>query len=295
MTAPATITVLAVTAIASWCAFQRPDLRERWIFNPHAILARKEYYRIFTSGLIHADWMHFAFNAFSFYNFARGIEMIYGAATMLAIYCSAISGGSLLSLVVHRHHEYRALGASGGVCGIIFASIFLLPGASITMFPIPISLPPFLYAVLFMVGSFFAHRRQSDNIGHDAHLGGAIIGLLAAAALYPRMIFAEPELFATVVGLSVVILFAMIFDPLHLLKLDFNREETPAGGERERRYQENRNRNQKVAEMDALLDKVSKGGLKSLSKTQHARLEVLSRELHARSEPTAADMRRQGK
>ena len=112
------MTVLVLTALASIYAFQRPGIRERWIFNPQAILADKEFYRMFTCGLIHADWVHFAFNAFSFYSFAQNIEFIYGAKTMLVIYGSSIVGGSMLSLLIHRHHEYRALGASGGVCAL---------------------------------------------------------------------------------------------------------------------------------------------------------------------------------
>jgi membrane associated rhomboid family serine protease len=288
MIAPATITVLAVTALASFYAFQRPDAMERWIFNPKAILAHKEFHRMFTCGLIHANWMHFAFNAFSFYSFARNIEVIYGAKTMLLIYGSSILGGSLLSLVIHRHHEYRALGASGGVCGIIFASIFLLPWSAISMFPLPIGVPAYLYAVIFLAGSFIAHRRQKDNIGHDAHLGGAIVGLLVAAALYPSLIFAAPRMFAGVLILSVVILLALIFDPLHLLSLPFSEREEPVGGERSRRYQENSERNKKVAEMDGLLDRVSRSGIQSLSKSQRKRLEQLSTELYGRSE--AADV-----
>ena len=138
--------------------------------------------------------------------------MIYGPRTLLLIYFSSILGGSLLSLFIHRHHDYRALGASGGVCGVIFASIFLLPGSSITMFPLPIGIPAYLYAVLFLVGSCIAHRRRSDNIGHDAHLGGAIIGLLVAAALYPKLIFAAPWVIAGVLGLFSIILICLILD-----------------------------------------------------------------------------------
>src|SRR5215469_6651549 len=108
MYAPATIAVLVITALASFYAFQRPDIRERWIFNPRAILAHKEYYRMVSCGLIHADWVHFLFNAISFLSFAQNIEVNYGAKTMLLIYCASIIGGSLLSLVIHRHHDYRA-------------------------------------------------------------------------------------------------------------------------------------------------------------------------------------------
>ena len=284
MIAPVTILILVVTALASFYAFQRPDVRERWIFDPRAILVHKEFYRLLTSGFIHADWMHFAFNAFSFYSFARNIERLYGAKTLLLVYGSSILGGSLLSLVIHRNHEYRALGASGGICGVIFASIFLLPGISITIFPLPISVPAYLYAVIFLVGSFFAHRRDAGNIGHDAHLGGAIVGLLVATALYPELIFAEPGMFAGVLCLSLLILSILILDPLHLIKWPFERKEEPFGGERSRRYQENRERNKRIAEMDGLLDKVAREGMQSLSHSQRNRLEQLSKELYKREQ-----------
>ena len=237
--APATIVVLLVTALATFLAFKRSDIKERWIFNPQAILAQKQFDRLFTCGLIHADWIHFAFNAFSFYSFAQTMEEIYGARSLLMIYGSSILGGSLLSLAIHRNHDYRSLGASGGVCGVIVASIFLLPGSSITMFPLPIGIPASLYAVLFLVGSFVAHRKRSDNIGHYAHLGGAIIGLLVATALYPGFIFAAPWMFAGVIGLSLVILIVLIFDPVHLLDRHLNLTSSLPGIERSREYDEN--------------------------------------------------------
>ena len=237
---------------------------------------------MFTSGLIHADWVHFGFNAFSFYSFGRDVEVIYGWRSLLLVYLSSILGGSLLSLIIHRRHDYRSLGASGGVCGVIFASIFLLPGGSIIMFPIPIGIPTYLYAVIFLVGSFVAQRRQIGNIGHDAHLGGAIVGLLTATLMYPRLVFASPWMFALVIGLSVAILLVLILGPLHLLERRFDRVETPAAGERDRRYAENRARNRKLAEIDQLLEKVSGQGIQSLSDSERKRLEQLSKEISNR-------------
>ena len=279
MTAPLTIFILIVTGIATFVAFRRPDLRDRWIFNPYAILRHKEYERMLTSGLIHADWLHFGFNAFSFYSFARNIESIYGWASLLFIYVSAILGGSLLSLIIHRNHDYRALGASGGVCGVIFASIFLLPGSSVMMFLIPIGIPAYIYAPLFLIISFVAHRKQIGNIGHDAHLGGAIVGLLVATAMYPQLMFAEPWLYALVMGLSIAILMALIFDPLGLWKGRVVETGGQLGGERERRYAENRSRSEKLAEVDRLLDKVAEHGIQSLSDAERKRLEQLSKEV----------------
>ena len=272
--------VLVVTGLASFIAFQRPDLKDRWIFDPRAILGRKQYDRMVTSGLIHADWIHFGFNAFSFFSFGQNIELIYGARTLLLVYGSSILGGSLLSLFIHRHHDYRALGASGGVCGVIFASIFLLPGASVTMFPLPIRIPAYLYAALFLIGSFLAHRSSSDNIGHDAHLGGAIVGLLVATALYPEWVFAAPWMFAVVLGLSLIILFVLIFDPLHLSDWRIGRVHAPPGDERTRRYEHNRSRNKRLARMDELLDEVSKNGIQNLSRSEREELDRLSKDLY---------------
>ena len=279
MTAPLTILILVVTGITTFVAFRRPDLRDRWIFNPYAILRHKEYERMLTSGLIHADWWHFGFNAFSFFSFGRNIELAYGLASLLFIYVSSILGGSLLSLIIHRNHDYRALGASGGVCGVIFAAIFLLPGTGVMLFFVPIGIPAYIYAPLFLIISFVSHRKQIGNVGHDAHLGGAIVGLLVATAMYPQLMFAQPWLFALVLGLSVAILAALVFDPLGLWEARFAETETPVGGERERRYAENRNRNEKLAEVDRLLDKVSQHGLQSLSDAERTRLEQLSKEV----------------
>jgi Rhomboid family len=233
-----------------------------------------------TSGLIHADWTHFLFNAFSFYNFGRTIEFIYGAKVLLLVYLSSILGGSLLSLIIHRHEEYKALGASGGVCGVIFASIFLLPGGSILMYPLPVGIPAYAYAIGFLVFSFAAHRHKIGNIGHDAHLGGAIVGLLVATAMFPRLVLAAPWIFLAVLGLSVAILAALIFVPAHLADLRWNFPNRTPGNERSREYDENRERNRKMAEMDRLLDKVSKDGVEKLSESERKKLSALSKEIY---------------
>lgn len=277
---PATTLVLIVTAIMTFMAFGKATLLERWMFKPYDILVFKHFDRMITSGFIHGDWMHFAFNAISLYSFGSAIERIYGAGVLLGVYFASILGGSILSLWIHRHHDYRALGASGGVCGIIFAAIFLIPGAGVSMFFLPISIPPFLYAVCFLLFSFFAHRRGADNVGHDAHLGGAIIGLLTATALYPSMIAAQPVMFVTVLGLSILILFLLVKDPWHLLerKLEFGKD-GPGVDERFRDYDFNRNRNRKMAEIDRLLDKVAQKGVHSLSESERKKLEQLSKEM----------------
>lgn len=277
---PATTSILVLTALVTLAAFQKPKLRERLIFRPYDILHRKQIDRMLTCGLIHGDWAHFLFNAFSFYSFGRNIELMYGAGTLLLIYVSSILGGSLLSLIIHRQEEYRALGASGGVCGVIFASIFLLPGGSITVFPLPIGIPAYVYAIGFLVFSFLGQRRQAGNIGHDAHLGGAIVGLLVATAMYPRLMFVVPWMFLAVLGLSVAILLILIFVPAHGLAIrrDLRSASSAKGPSRE--PEGDRERSRKIAEIDRLLDKVSKEGVEKLSESERKKLSGLSKEIY---------------
>lgn len=205
-TAWVTLVVIAGTVIVSLRAFNSPDLMGRLMFNVGAILDRGEYQRIFTSGLIHGSWGHLFFNMFSFYSFAQYLEVFYGPYSMMLIYLSAMLGGNLISLYIHRKFEYRALGASGGVCGVIYASIFLLPGGGVRIFFIPIDIPTWLFAILFIVGSGFAMRMGRDNIGHDAHLGGALVGVVVTTLLYPEIIQQNPLLYPAVIVLSVAAL-----------------------------------------------------------------------------------------
>src|SRR6266446_6608220 len=209
--------VIVFTTIFSYRGFNDPQLVERFIFRPESILASKEYHRVFTSAFLHANWTHLIFNMLSLYLFGRHLELFLGVPQFLAIYVGAIVGGSLLSLLVHRHHDYRAYGASGGVCGIIFAHLLLFPGGGIYMFPFPFAIPSWLYAVGFLLGSFYGMKaRNQANVGHDAHLGRAIVGLLLAAALNPWVVRDNLRLFLIVLVTASLLLVYLWFNPLLL-------------------------------------------------------------------------------
>ncbi len=144
----------------------------------------------------------------------------------------------------------------------------------------PFEIPAYAYAIGFLIISFVAHRRRIGNIGHDAHLGGAIVGLLVATAMYPRMIFAAPWMFLGVLSLSVAILLALIFVPTHIADLRWNPLNRSPGDERSREYDENQKRSRKIAEIDRLLDKVSKEGVGKLSESERKKLSSLSKEIY---------------
>src|SRR5438874_1332918 len=222
--------VIGLTCFVSWLGFRSRAIEENYIFEPQAILALKEYYRLVTSAFLHAGWSHLIWNMISLYLFGKVIVSVFGPTQFLLIYFGGVVGGNLLSLYVHRHHEYRAYGASGGVCGIIFAYILLFPGAAIYNFPLPIPIPGWLYAIIFMVGSFLAMKANNKgDLGHDAHLGGAIIGLLIAAALQPRFASANWKMLLLVSSAALLLLIYLWINPLFLPFHSFVRRRFGAG------------------------------------------------------------------
>src|SRR5271165_6776755 len=108
-----TLLLVVLTSVVSYLGFRSQQLEEQYIFNPESILAWKEYYRLVTPAFLHADWGHLACNMVSLYLFGSVIERYLGTGQFLMIYFGAVVGGNLLALYVHRHHEYRAYGASG--------------------------------------------------------------------------------------------------------------------------------------------------------------------------------------
>ncbi len=270
-----TFLLIISTGLVSWVCFTNREWREKLIFRPNYILAGREYYRLLTSGFLHADLQHLLFNMISLYFFGRQIETDIGILKYLTIYFGSIVGGGLVSLWIHRNHDYSALGASGGVCGVIYASIFLFPGSKILIFPLPIGIPAWLYAIIFLLASFYGMRAQRDNIGHDAHLGGAICGLLITTAFYPSIVELNPGLFAAVLGISIALLLYLVVNPLFLppraLWTSYRRKSLLQAGRSSIRHEESQR-----SRMDAILDKISREGLHSLSAEEKAFLRRMS-------------------
>lgn len=273
------ILLILVTVAVSYAGFRYPGVEEKYIFRPESILADKEYYRLVTSAFLHAGWGHLLWNMVGLYLFGGTLEWALGRTNFLLVYFGAVIGGNLLSLYVHRHHNYLAYGASGGVCGVIFGYILLFPGAGISLyFAVPI--PGWLYAIGFMVGSFVALKQAKDNIGHDAHLGGAIVGLLITAALHPDAVSYNWKVFLLVLGLSVLLLIYLWLNPIYLAVPSFR--DLPF---RVRQRQSSLPRHkQESLQVDAILDKIAKKGAGSLNAEERAVLEAASGKLRRRAE-----------
>lgn len=159
--------------------------------NPYQTVHRKEYWRLVTSGFVHNGYGHLGINMFTFFFFGRIVEQTFmfqsgnGAALFIFFYLSAIVISDLP--VVWRNRDnpgYNSLGASGAVSAIVFASILYYPTNNILLFAI-IPIPGFLLGILYLVYSYSQSKNADDNINHEAHLYGAIYGLLFALAVSP--------------------------------------------------------------------------------------------------------------
>ena len=132
----------------------------------------------------------------------------YGEIGFLIVYFGSILLGNLFSLYLYqKRHWYSALGASGGVSGVLFAAVALDPvGISVNF------IPGFLFGALYFGYSVYMmlNPSQHDNIGHAAHLGGAIFGLLYAVGNQPELAM-HNALYLGIMSLPLIYMGYMVF------------------------------------------------------------------------------------
>lgn len=187
-----TIILIAIITITSIYGFNNSDFYNKFSFNIGAIKHEKEFYRIFTSAFVHVDYIHLVFNMISLFSFAENIEIEYSPIVIFLSFMLSVIGGGIFSLIYNwKNDYYTAVGASGGVCGIIYSSIFLMETGNVYLMFIPIPIPDYIYAVSFILVSYYLMKKGSDNIGHDAHLGGAITGVIYAIYVIPWVFMQE--------------------------------------------------------------------------------------------------------
>ncbi|SDK68495.1 Membrane associated serine protease, rhomboid family [Catalinimonas alkaloidigena] len=261
----------------SYKGFSDPQFFERYKFEVDSILLHKEYGRLLSSGFLHGGWMHLIFNMLSLHAFSGLMEYDLGWRAFLLIYVAGLLGGNLLSLYLHRQHgDYSAIGASGAVCGVVFASIALFPGMEIGFFGLPFQMPSWLFGTGYVAYCIFGIKANRDNIGHDAHLGGALVGMVLAVLLHPSALKAN-YLTLLVIALPTVAFLGLIIAKPHLLLIErpFAKAEQRADTTVDRRFNEAKLQHQH--ELDLLLDKISHNGIESLSATERQKLEAYAK------------------
>lgn len=185
-----TLILIAITVLVSWQAFDKPKLIDRLILWPPAIEKNRQYDRLLTHGFIHADWQHLLFNMITLFFFGRYAEQLIssmiGPVGFALFYLSGIVIAILPTWMRHRgDRNYRSLGASGAVSAVLFAFILVKPWSLIFVFFLPV--PAILYGVFFVGYSFWMDRNGRDHTNHNAHLSGAIYGVLFVLILNPAI------------------------------------------------------------------------------------------------------------
>ncbi|MBL0333369.1 MAG: rhomboid family intramembrane serine protease [Chlorobiota bacterium] len=205
--------IIGINMIASLYGFKNEFFLEKFMFKTDKILQNKEYYRLVTSAFIHNDLSHLGFNLFSFYSFGRILEIELGFFPFLIIYLVSLIASELFSLYVHRiNPNYRALGASGAISGVIFSFIVFFPDTKMSVFFIP-GIPAWLFGIVYTLISIYGLQSGAGRIGHSAHLGGGIAGVLVTLAMYPFLIFESSYVIAGILIPFVIFTIILLIQP----------------------------------------------------------------------------------
>ena len=270
------IILIVANVIVSSKGFKNSFFYDKYKFRVDSVLLHKDYKRMVTSGFLHVNWMHLFFNMLVLVFFSGSLESYLGPVKFLIIYFLSLVGGDALSLFIHRlDWDYESVGASAGVNGIIFAAIALFPGMRIGLFPLPLSIPAWLFGLIYVIYSIYGIRSRRSNIGHDAHLGGALIGLIAAVAMHPSALATNTVAILIVFLPSAAFIYIIVTRP-HLLLVDnyfFKKHHNAVTVD----HKYNIERVDKQKEVDRILEKIHKRGMNSLTQKEKQTLNEYSK------------------
>jgi membrane associated rhomboid family serine protease len=181
--------ILVLTLGISLLGFASRSVIELAVLRPYLVARRRGYAGLLTSGFVHAGFGHLAFNLITFYSFAFPLERTLGTIAFVVLYFSGLLLSNVGTCVKHRNDpNYASLGASGAILAVLFASILYFPTQRLFILPIPIPIPAPLFALAYLVFSYYSSRRATGRVNHDAHIGGALTGVAFVALTDPHQI-----------------------------------------------------------------------------------------------------------
>jgi len=191
-----TLFLIILTVLVSFTAFRNSLMFGRMKFNAYEISKRRLFYRFFSYGLLHVDWMHLLVNMFVLFSFGSLVENILvlefgvkGRFFYLMLYVSSLLVSVLPAYFKHRkNYYYNSVGASGAVSAVLFASIIIHPEGSVFIMFIPIPIPAFIFGIFYLAYSVYMAKKGTDNVGHDVHFWGAVYGIVFISLIHPTFL-----------------------------------------------------------------------------------------------------------
>jgi len=182
------VVIFGVTIAASlYGLYRSPQFIERCLFRPYFFLRKQRYETIVTSGFVHGDFGHLLLNMVTFYFFAFPLESRIGPARFALLYLLGLIASDLGTYFKHRNDpDYASLGASGAISAVLFAAIVYFPEMKLFIIPIPVPIPATLFAVGYVAYSWWSARQARGRINHDAHLVGALFGVVFVMLTDPQ-------------------------------------------------------------------------------------------------------------
>lgn len=195
---PVASIIFVITILVSLLAFYNQNLYGKLMLHPYNVSRGHYIYTVITSGFIHKDMMHLIFNMVSYYFFAFTLEHTIGHWQFGLLYMVSLILSDMPSVLKHKeNYSYYSLGASGAVSAVIFGAILYFPLTPMGILILPIRMPAFIFGILYLVYCSYASKYSRDNINHDAHLFGALSGLMITILLHPPVL---PEFIQQVIG-----------------------------------------------------------------------------------------------
>ncbi len=185
----ALIIFIATIGFGFYTLLSNQKMLQKMMLHPFSLVRNNKWYQLITSGFVHADLTHLMFNMLSYYFFAFNLEMSIGSLNFLIIYFSALILSDISTVIRNKNNpEYYALGASGAVSAVIFASILVYPSSKIALLFIPFGIPAPIFGILYLVYCYYASKRTGDLINHEAHFWGAVSGIVVLILLIPEIL-----------------------------------------------------------------------------------------------------------
>ncbi|MGB1248667.1 MAG: rhomboid family intramembrane serine protease [Chitinophagales bacterium] len=274
--------IIGANLIFSFLGFNNRTLFDSYKFHVGSILDRKQFYRMISSAFLHGDFMHLAFNMYTLYIFAPILQFHITTVEFSILYFACLLIGNILPLYFNRHNKhYSAIGASGAVSGVIYASVLFYPDLQLYLF-FAIPIKSWIFGILYLLYTMYSIRQKNDNIGHEAHLGGAVMGLIIAYILAPELVMKNWWV-AALLFTPTIIFFLILWKKPEWLNSSSPRTPFKArniGTARSKRSIDDLYYNaewEREKELNRLLEKINQNGIESLSANEKQRLKELSK------------------